>query len=64
MKYQLGGNYFCRGGFVVQVCLEAMGCHAGAGDRLILSTYIIGNKCMMGVGLPLPCLTKPFVPVL
>jgi len=23
----------------VQVCLEAMGCHAGAGDRLILSAY-------------------------
>jgi len=23
----------------MQVCLEAMGCHASAGDRLILSTY-------------------------
>jgi len=23
----------------VQVCLEAMGCHAGTGDWLILSSY-------------------------
>jgi len=31
---------------------------------ILSSCGSIGNKCMVGVGLPLPCRTKGFVPVL